>query len=160
MQLGSRGVWTMLCRSDHRDCVPPTPRCRKKICNLEFFLFEKLIHLVGVFCFPLYMESIFDMASDTNSTCEKQAWNNKTLNHTKNYSFVGDNVRVAILRLNLIVEYSTIKSTVFLIKVDGEVVKVDLGSREVIMGFVHAIVTLYSDCLIAILSATLARDLT
>ena len=87
MQLGSRGVWTMLCRSDRRDCVPPTPRCRKKICNLEFFLFEKLIHLVGVFCFPLYMESIFDMASDTNSTCEQQAWNNKTLNHIKKLFF-------------------------------------------------------------------------
>ena len=73
---------------------------------------------------------------------------------------MGGNVRVALLRSNLVVEYSTIKCTVFLIKVDGEVVKVDLGSREVIMGFVHAIVTLYSDCLIAILSATLARDLT
>ena len=61
---------------------------------------------------------------------------------------------------NLVVEYSTIKCTVFLIEVDRKVVKVDLGSREVIMGFVHAIVTLYSDCFIAILSATLARDLT
>ena len=59
----------------------------KKICHLEFFPFGKLIHLVGVFCFPLYMESIFDMASDTNSTCEQQAWNNKTLNHIKKLFF-------------------------------------------------------------------------
>ena len=40
---------------------------------MSSFLFDKLIHLVGVFCFPLYMESIFDMASDTNSTCDKMA---------------------------------------------------------------------------------------
>ena len=82
------------------------------------------------------------------------------MNHKKNNFFVGDNVRVALLRSNLVVEYSAIKCAVFLIKVDGEVVKVDLGSREVIMGFLYAIGTLYSDCLIAILSATLARDLT